>query len=42
VLVQMDSNQRLEGVRTGRTLKDTHRGGPGGDEGAGWDEIRYR
>jgi hypothetical protein len=41
-LVRMDSNRRLEGVRTGRTLEDTHRGGPGGDEGAGWGEIRYR
>jgi hypothetical protein len=42
VLVQMDSNQRLEGVRTGRTLEDTHRGDSGGEESAGWDAICYR
>jgi hypothetical protein len=42
VLVQMDSNQQLEGIRTRRTLEDTHRGGPGGNEGAGWDAICYR
>jgi hypothetical protein len=41
-LVRMDSNRRPEGVRTGRTLEDTHRGGPGGNESAGWDAIRYR
>jgi hypothetical protein len=41
-LVRMDLNRQLEGVRTRRTLEDTHRGGPGGEEGAGWDSIRYR
>jgi hypothetical protein len=41
-LVQMDLNQQLEGVRTGRTLEDTHRGGPESNEGAGWSEICYR
>jgi hypothetical protein len=42
VLVRMDLNRRLEGVRTWRTLEDTHRGDPGGEEGAGWDAIRCR